>query len=152
MFWSLLEPNASLNQVTVKTNHSNLYFRTRSTRFLVNSVNAASHMTVWLMTDEVLTEGRAGWHAGRRRPWRLRGKPEIALLLHYGITSQLISPSWLLHQAIAKMSWDGNNWMQRLWVTQRKHSEIVQYLVYCIFRQTGKDDDDTSNKPFLPWL
>lgn len=52
-------------------------------------------MTVWLVTDEVLTERRAGWHAGRRRPWRLRGRPEIALLLHYSITSQLTSPSWL---------------------------------------------------------
>lgn len=45
-------------------------------------------MTVWLVTDEVLTEGRAGRHVGRRRPRGLRGGPEIALLLlqHY-ITS-----------------------------------------------------------------
>lgn len=59
-------------------------------RFLVIPVNAGSCMAVWLMTDEVLTERRAGWHAGRRRPWRLRGRPEIALLLllHYSITSQ----------------------------------------------------------------
>lgn len=74
------------------------------------------------MTDEVLTERRAGWHAGRSRPWRLRGRPEIALLLHYSITSQLTSPSWLsLHHATTKMSWDENNWMQWLWVTQTSH-------------------------------
>lgn len=36
-----------------------------------------------LMTDEVLTERGAGWHSGKWKPWRLRGRPEIALpLLH----------------------------------------------------------------------
>lgn len=35
------------------------------------------------MTDEVLTERKAGWHSGSWKPWRLRGRPEIALpLLH----------------------------------------------------------------------
>lgn len=41
----------------------------------------------------------AGWHAGRRRPWRLSGRPEIAPLLHYRITSQVTSLSWLLSAA-----------------------------------------------------
>lgn len=152
MFSSLLQPNVGLNQITVKTIHSNLYFQFSHAsrfspnleRFLVNSVNAGSCMAVWLMTDEVLTERRAGWHAGRWRPWRLRGRPEIALLLHYSITSQLTSPSWLpLHHATAKVSWDGNNWTQRLWVTQPsrqqgQHSGIVQYPVCCTSRQTNK--------------
>lgn len=31
-------------------------------------------MAVCIMTYEVLTERRAGWHAGRRRPWRLRSE------------------------------------------------------------------------------
>ena len=96
--------------------------------FLGNSVNAASCIGVWLMTTELLTERRAGWHAGRPRPRRLRGGPEIALLLHYSITSQLTSPTWLpLHHATAEMSWDGNNWTRPPWVThpsrqQGKHS------------------------------
>lgn len=46
-------------------------------------------MAVQLVTDEVLTERRAGWHTGRRKPWRLRRRPEIVLLLHY-ITSEFI--------------------------------------------------------------
>lgn len=83
--------------ITVKTIHSNVYFQLSHAtgfspnlcikRFLVNFVNAGSHRAVWLMTDEVLTERRAGWHAGRRRPWSLRSRPEIApaatALQHY---------------------------------------------------------------------
>lgn len=152
MFSSLLLPNVGPNQITMKTIHGNLYFQFSYASdffckpvhqsFLVNSVNAGSCMAVWILTYEVLTERRAGWHAGRRRPWRLR--PEIALLLHYSITSQLTSASWLpLHHATAKMSWDGNNWMQRLWVTQPnreqgKCTETTQYSVYCVSQRTSK--------------
>lgn len=48
---------------------------------------------VQLMTDEVLTERKAGWYAGRWKPWRLRGKPEIALLLHYITTDFIVMPA-----------------------------------------------------------
>ena len=46
-------------------------------------------MTLRLVTDEVLTETKAHWHTGRWRAWKLRGRPEIALLLHY-ITADFI--------------------------------------------------------------
>lgn len=114
MFSSLPQPNVGFKQIAVKTIHSNLYFHGHACkfflkpthqRFLVIPVNAGSCMAVWLMTDEVLTERRAGWHVGRRRSWRLRGRPEIALLLlHYSITSQVTSLSWLpLHHATTNM-------------------------------------------------
>lgn len=72
-------------------------------------------MALWVMTDEVLTEGKAGWHAGRWKPWRLRGRLEIAWLLHYSITSQGLSSSQPpLHLTTIKVSQNRYNWMQHV--------------------------------------
>lgn len=57
-------------------------------------------MAVQLVTDEVLTERKAGWHAGRWRSWGLRGGSEIALL-HY------ITADWIVMAAVASCHHEG---------------------------------------------
>lgn len=101
-----------LNQITENKSKWPLFYTTDFTANLC--IKSFLTKCEWWIVDppdswqtRCWLSGGARWAAGRQRPWRLRGGPEIALLLYYDITSQPTPLSWLpLHHASVWMSWD----------------------------------------------